>query len=625
MKRKALSILISILLAFALIQSSFAAWAGELERVHYGECTVDEYGNSEYNEKTVFVRRGFFAISSDLKSYRYVENLAEAQLYVRDCMKALQKNINFYFPHCDEESNGVNIRALIDFCRAYDVSADCNDGDYLYMAYVKASWHWDDILIDGELYTAVNYSFSYRSTPEKEAFVNEKIPESAEALKGETDLETVKNIHDYICESVTYYNIPEGESVPEKELVYTAMTEHRVVCGGYALFFYRLAKQLGFDVRVVYCQPLNHAWNIIELGGKWYFIDCTWDDYDNAVDSDNSTVTEQNTVYDEFLKGKSDFLNHGAISTFTVGATAEKAESFDIADTAYALPECEEHSFELFKTVNAPCSELYFNVYKCALCGATKREPAQKSEHLPSEYTSTVAPSCTMHGAGGSSYCATCRKLLSPREYIAPLGHDIREEVTPATTSADGVVKSHCERCGERFEDRIVNYVSTVKLSKSKYYYNGKGQKPYLLIIDSEGHAVPAASYKVTYPADIKTPGKHTVIVDFGGYYSGSVKLTYEIALNTTYIKKYTYSKNYIKLYWKKAASVTGYQVQYSTDKSFKRGVKTLKIKGAKNTLKKITKLKSKKKYYLRIRTYKTIGGRTYYSKWGNKAKVKTA
>ena len=69
---------------------------------------------------------------------------------------------------------------------------------------------------------------------------------------------------------------------------------------------------------------------------------------------------------------------------------------------------------------------------------------------------------------------------------------------------------------------------------------------------------------------------------------------------------------------WKKKTNIAGYQIQYSTNSKFKKGNKSIKIKSAKTVSKKITKLKSNKKYYVRIRTYK---GKKY-SKW---SKVKSA
>jgi len=61
---------------------------------------------------------------------------------------------------------------------------------------------------------------------------------------------------------------------------------------------------------------------------------------------------------------------------------------------------------------------------------------------------------------------------------------------------------------------------------------------------------------------------------------------------------------------------VTGYQVQVATNSAFTQGVKTVNVKGYKKTSKKISGLQRKVVYYARVRTYVTIGGRTYYSNW---------
>ncbi len=75
---------------------------------------------------------------------------------------------------------------------------------------------------------------------------------------------------------------------------------------------------------------------------------------------------------------------------------------------------------------------------------------------------------------------------------------------------------------------------------------------------------------------------------------------------------------------WKKKTNITGYQIQYSTNSKFKKGNKTIKIKKAKTVSKKITGLKPSKKYYVRIRTYKIVNKKTYYSSWSKKKNVTT-
>lgn len=76
---------------------------------------------------------------------------------------------------------------------------------------------------------------------------------------------------------------------------------------------------------------------------------------------------------------------------------------------------------------------------------------------------------------------------------------------------------------------------------------------------------------------------------------------------------------------WQKnVTNAAGYQIQYSTDKKFKKGVKTVTVKGKKNVSKTISKLKSKKTYYVRIRAYVDQGyGEKMYTPWGKTKSVK--
>ena len=81
--------------------------------------------------------------------------------------------------------------------------------------------------------------------------------------------------------------------------------------------------------------------------------------------------------------------------------------------------------------------------------------------------------------------------------------------------------------------------------------------------------------------------------------------------------------KKTIQVQWKKLSGVTGYQVQTALDKKFKKGKKTYTVKKAKTTKKTIKKLKRKKKYFVRVRAYKTVNGKKYYGSWSKAKSVK--
>ena len=92
----------------------------------------------------------------------------------------------------------------------------------------------------------------------------------------------------------------------------------------------------------------------------------------------------------------------------------------------------------------------------------------------------------------------------------------------------------------------------------------------------------------------------------------------------STSIKKAKGSKKAVALEWKKVSGVNGYQIQVATDKKFKKNKKTVNIKKQKTTKTTVKKLKAKKKYYVRIRTYKIVNGKKVYSSWSKVKSVKT-
>ena len=92
----------------------------------------------------------------------------------------------------------------------------------------------------------------------------------------------------------------------------------------------------------------------------------------------------------------------------------------------------------------------------------------------------------------------------------------------------------------------------------------------------------------------------------------------------STNTKKIKAAKKAILVTWKKVSGVKGYQVQVATDKKFKKNKKTVNIKKQKTTKTTIKKLKAKKKYYVRVRTYKIVNGKKVYSSWSKVKSVKT-
>ena len=123
-----------------------------------------------------------------------------------------------------------------------------------------------------------------------------------------------------------------------------------------------------------------------------------------------------------------------------------------------------------------------------------------------------------------------------------------------------------------------------------------------------------------------KKPGKATIIITTTGeknYFSMDlVRLTITVRpINTQKLTLKSSARGKMTVSWSTAKSVSGYEIQYSRSKKMKNA-QSLTIKG-KTTQVTLKNLAKKKKYYVRIRTYKTINGKKYYSTWSTVKTVK--
>lgn len=253
--------------------------------------------------------------------------------------------------------------------------------------------------------------------------------------------------------------------------------------------------------------------------------------------------------------------------------------------------------------------------------------PEQRCKHTGTEVRNQKAATCTTAGYTGDTYCKTCNKKLSTGKSIAAKGHSTTTKTQKATASKDGKITTTCTRCGTTTKTVKIAKVSKIKLSKTKYTYNGKKQTPSVTVKDSKGKELKVnADYKVKLPSGRKNVGTYEVKITFkGSKYSGSKTLSYTINPKSTKLSKVSAKKKGFEAKWKKQSTQTkGYQIQYFTDSKFKSGNKTVTVNKNSTTKKTISKLKAKKKYYVRIRTYKTVGKQKYYSDWSKSVKVTT-
>ncbi len=207
--------------------------------------------------------------------------------------------------------------------------------------------------------------------------------------------------------------------------------------------------------------------------------------------------------------------------------------------------------------------------------------------------------------------------------------HKLVKTLTCATLDKDGVIADYCSVCNKSYSPIVIPRVTNIKLSNTSYTYNGKVQKPTVVIKDVKGSLLREnKDYTLSYATGRKSVGKYTVKVNFKGNYRGSKTLYFTIIPNTTSISNVVAeSKRFLVKWLKKTSQVDGYQLQYSTSSKFSKS-KTVSIGKNSTTATRITKLSAKKKYYVRVRTYKKVkvnGKNTYlFSSWSKTKNVTT-
>ncbi|WP_155970533.1 MAG6410 family transglutaminase-related lipoprotein [Streptococcus ruminantium] len=104
---------------------------------------------------------------------------------------------------------------------------------------------------------------------------NKAAEEIVKAFEGLSDVEKVKAAHDWLVDNVDYV-----ARSGQDQSAYSALVEKKTVCAGYGHGLKLLLDKMGIPSQILVGPAGNerHLWNIVELDGKWYHVDATWDD-----------------------------------------------------------------------------------------------------------------------------------------------------------------------------------------------------------------------------------------------------------------------------------------------------------------------------------------------------------
>ncbi|MBO7674925.1 MAG: hypothetical protein J6S63_07935, partial [Atopobiaceae bacterium] len=246
-----------------------------------------------------------------------------------------------------------------------------------------------------------------------------------------------------------------------------------------------------------------------------------------------------------------------------------------------------------------------FSIAKAALSKATAAAIATQA------YTAkalTPAPALTFGGA----------KLVKGTDY--KLAYKNNTKAGTATITATGLGNYSGTKS---ITFKIAKLVVTP--AKTSYVYTGKAIAPAVTVKMGSVTLKKGTHFSVTYASGRKAVGTYNIKVTLKGGYAGSKTVTFTIVPKATSVSKLTAASKGFTVTWKKQATqTTGYQVQYATNAKFTAGAKTVTVKGTGTVSKKVAKLTAKKRYYVRVRTYRTTGGKTYYSAWSAAKNVTT-
>lgn len=207
---------------------------------------------------------------------------------------------------------------------------------------------------------------------------------------------------------------------------------------------------------------------------------------------------------------------------------------------------------------------------------------------------------------------------LNPSKFKAPSLSKVKVTLKEVSTGKSWTFNSKtnhssCSDTKDYFNINNDGYgISNCIIFRPAYSKLSTFQGDYIVKVSGLSGDVSSFSYKVTFASYDSIQTSDSSILNEK---ESSAKVT--APPKTSFQKLTSSGKKSLNAIWKKNKAANGYQVQSSTAKKFNKQKKTLKVSSSKTSCK-ISKLTSKKKYYVRIRAYKKVNGTTIYGPWSN-------
>ena len=201
----------------------------------------------------------------------------DAATIFRDGLENRQSSITVYHTTTDENHDEIVSEIANE---ALNYTGDSTEGDYIkyHLSNNLSGRIVNKTFEDGEYTLEIKYSPRYLSTASQEQDLDEILNEfyGSLDLDSMSDYDKLKAVYDYICDNVAYGYQNSG--------AYSTLANGKGNCRGYALLFYRMALDVGFDARIVSGKVVGgnynnyHEWNIVKIGSKYYNVDVNFGD-----------------------------------------------------------------------------------------------------------------------------------------------------------------------------------------------------------------------------------------------------------------------------------------------------------------------------------------------------------
>lgn len=219
----------------------------------------------------------------------YYDSASEAASELRKAMRDRESDVTVgVIKDVDQDGLKKLIRHLLK--QAVKHTGVPDEGDYINFQYGRYDASARTERVDGRMGVVVNFKLSYYDSAAQEDALDEKIDEVLESLEldEKSDYEKVIAVHDWLCDNVEY-DSAEGSDL--RRTAYDAIVNGTAVCQGYSNAFYRMLLEAGVDNRIIFGEGVDnsgarmaHTWNIVDLYGKYYYVDVTWDDSTGSLD-----------------------------------------------------------------------------------------------------------------------------------------------------------------------------------------------------------------------------------------------------------------------------------------------------------------------------------------------------